>query len=167
MVNSASWASRTVANHFIELRQIPPTNVVMVDWTRGFESVDGDNLREKIIGPALDAIDKRGLRTQIDYIVYSSDFPYSVNLEKDYAGVKFPEQIKTAASITSATYAWALLFNRSPYLVDPHINRYMRAAAGRETDDASHGFRSWYGWERAASCWKPADRPSSSRRCWP
>jgi uncharacterized protein (TIGR03790 family) len=147
VVNSASWASQTVANHYIQLRHIPSSNVFYVDWTGGCETTDVDSFRDKILGPALDATERRGLRQQIDYLVYSSDFPYAVDLTNDFAGrFKFPETATPGCSINSATYLWNLVYSKLPIVMDFHINHYMRDFVKRETDDPTHGFRSWYGW---------------------
>ena len=146
VVNSASWASQTVANHFIQLRQVPPVNVVYLDWHGGFESVSADDFRQKILGPVLQTIERRGLLAQIDYIVYSSDFPYLVDLTRDFEGQQLPQQVPPVASINSATYYWNLLFAKHPLIIDLQANRYMRAASNRTVQAPSHGFRSWYGW---------------------
>ncbi|MBI3837606.1 MAG: TIGR03790 family protein [Planctomycetia bacterium] len=146
VVNAASWASQAVANHFIQLRQIPPVNVFYINWTGGFESIEGETLRKNILVPALDAIDKRGLLNQIDYIVYSSDFPYSIDFNRDFVGARFPEQIPPECSLNSATYLWNLVLAKNPILVDLHINHYMRSFTNRKTSAPTHGFHSWYGW---------------------
>ena len=146
VVNSASWASQAVANHFIQLRQIPPTNVVYLDWTGGFETVDGDTFRDKILSPVLDAVEKRGLWGQIDYIVYSSDFPYAVDLAGDFPQVKFVDFAQPLCSINSATYLWNLVMARIPLVMDLHVNLYMRTESPDKSIAATHGFRSWYGW---------------------
>ncbi|MEX0679249.1 MAG: TIGR03790 family protein [Pirellulales bacterium] len=153
VVNSTSWASMTVANHFIQLRAIPPINVFYVDWTGGFESVDGETMRQKILMPALEAAEKRGLFHQIDYVLYSSDFPYAVNLSNDFPGAeKFPAQYSPSCSINSATFLWHMLLARTPMLMDTRINTYMRSFSNieqkivRKTGEPTLGFRSWYGW---------------------
>lgn len=147
VVNSASWASMTVANHFIQLRKIPSSNVLYIDWTGGFESLDAETFREKILAPALDSFDRRGLKNQIDYLVYSSDFPYSIDLTEDFAGrVKFPQYATPACSLNSATYLWNLVYTRMPVVMDTRINHYMRGFTDRETALPTHGFHSWYGW---------------------
>jgi uncharacterized protein (TIGR03790 family) len=150
VINSASWASMAVANHFIQLRQIPPCNVVCLEWTEGFESTEGQAFRKRILEPVQDAVEKRGLNSQIDYIVYSSDFPYSIDLTRDFVGARFPEQLPPQCSLNSATYLWHLVFAKNPLLVDLHINHYMRSfvsgATDRRTALLSHGFHSWYGW---------------------
>ncbi len=152
VVNSASWASLAVANHFIYLRHIPPVNVFYIDWTAGVDSIDGDTLREKILIPTLDTIDRRGLLGQIDYVVYSSDFPTAINLAKDFPTAKFSDQARPACSLNSATYLWNLVLSKLPIVMDFHINHYVRGfgpttiSAARQTDEPTHGFHSWYGW---------------------
>ncbi len=147
VVNSASWASQTVANHFIQLRGIPPVNVINIDWTEGFEGTDGQTFRDKILRPVLQAIKRRGVSDQIDYIVYSSDLPYAVDLSSDLAGAKLTDQQRPTCSINSATFLWHLVFGKSALAMDWQSNRYMRFTRDREVGDPTHGFRSWYGWD--------------------
>lgn len=146
VVNSTSWASQTVANHFIELRQIPSSNVFYIDWTGGFEIIEGETLRDKILTPVLDAIDRRGLLSQIDYIIYSSDFPYAADLSKELSRAKFIDQATPICSLNSATYLWNLVLARAPILMDFQINHYMRAFGSRSTEEPTRGFHSWVGW---------------------
>jgi len=146
VVNAASWASQTVANHFIELRQIPPVNVFYLDWTAGTDSIEGDAFRQRILGPTLEMIDRRGLAGQIDYIVYSSDLPYGVDLSRDFVNAKIPDVARPGLSINSATYLWHLVFAKSALMMHPNINHYMREARERKVEFPTHGFRSWYGW---------------------
>ncbi len=148
VVNSASWASLSVANHFIQLRHIPPSNVGYIYWTGGCDGMDGQAFREKILIPTMQKIERRGLMPQIDYIVYSSDFPYNVDLTSDFASLKLPDQMRPGCSLNSATYLWHLVGARSPQCMDLRINHYMRLSPTRNPAESlpSHGFRSWYGW---------------------
>ena len=41
LVNSNSLNSKTIANHYIALRNIPPSNVVYIDWRGGLEDWPG------------------------------------------------------------------------------------------------------------------------------
>lgn len=160
VVNSASWASLTVANHFIQLRKIPASNVSYIDWTGGFESLDAETFREKILAPSLDAFDRRGLKNQIDYLVYSSDFPYAIDLTEDFAGrVKFPPYATPACSLNSATYLWNLVYARMPIVMDRRINHYMRGFVEREPALPTHGFRGWYGWGEAGELQEAGGQP--------
>lgn len=157
VINSSSWASQAVANHFIQLRQIPPVNVLAMPWHGGFESLDGETFRRRILVPTLDLIEKRRLTNQIDYVVYSSDFPYSIDLHNDFPGVTFSDQATPALSINSATYLWHLVMARQYILMDIHINHYMHS--GRVPPTPSHGFRSWYGWGNAGDLQEAGGQP--------
>lgn len=160
VVNAASWASQAVANHFIQLRQIPPINVIYLDWRGGTESIDGDTFRNQILSPVFDAIQRRALTTNIDYVVYSSDFPYSINLTADFPpGVEIPKQIQPSCSISSATYLWNLVFAKQHIVTDFQINHYMRAYPNRTVTAPTHGFRSWYGWDNDGNLVESGGQP--------
>jgi hypothetical protein len=146
VVNSASWASQAVANHFVRLRQIPAVNVIYLDWDGGVESIDVESFREKILGVALAEIERRGLTDQIDYVVYSSDFPYAIDLTADFQGQRVPDLFGTVCSINSATYLYPYVLAHNPNVVGMENNAYMRAARPDDPRAATHGFRSWYGW---------------------
>ncbi len=146
VVNRASWASLAVANHYVELRQIPGSNILYLPWTGGTESIEVDVFREKILGPVLTQIEQRGLADQIDAIVYSSDFPYQVNLAGDLGDQKPPKELRPQASITSATYLWQFVMAKNQNAIGQRNNMYIRSTGERVTDPPTVGFRSWYGW---------------------
>ncbi len=105
LVNATSESSKTIANHYLALRQIPPTNVLYLDWKGSREQTDIATFREQILQPALAAIDDRGLAEQIDYLVYSSDFPWSIDARGDYSG-GLPQWLTPVVSTNAATYLW-------------------------------------------------------------
>ena len=146
VVNSASWASQAVANEFVRLRQIPPNNLLYIAWDGGFEMIEAQEFRERLLGPVLKTIDERGLADQIDYIVYSSDFPYAVDIKADLNGQKVPEQLTPVCSINAMTYMWQMAMSKNPNLIGLRTNQYMREAKDRTVDVPVHGFRGWYGW---------------------
>jgi hypothetical protein len=154
VVNSNSWASVTVANEFIALRGIPAANVLYLDWRESIENISGATFREKLLSPAIEAMKLRGLFHQIDYIVYSSDLPYCVNLKADFPkDTNFPQAATPTVSINSATYLWYLVIANVHAALELNANQYMRNFTNRqqqlvrETDPPTHGFRSWYGWD--------------------
>jgi hypothetical protein len=83
VVNSRSQNSLTVANYYGRLRRIPPGNICYLDWDGNVEATDIDTFRQKILGPALQAISERALSNQIDYLIYSSDFPRRIDFAAD------------------------------------------------------------------------------------
>ncbi len=93
VVNANSADSKTIANHYIRLRDIPASNVVMLNYTRALDTANGRIMREEILAPVIKAIDERKLSAQIDYIVYSADLPWRLNLQEEYPkDVPFPPQ---------------------------------------------------------------------------
>jgi uncharacterized protein (TIGR03790 family) len=153
VVNANSESSKTIANHYIELRKIPPTNVVYIDWKGNLESGAAENLRTKILEPVLAAMKDRQLTLHIDYIVYSSDFPWRVELKSVYPDQEFKKPFDPQASITGATYLLPLLMAKDPAIALP-VNWYVPGPPGvneaRCTDLAnvkSRGFRSRYLWD--------------------
>ena len=83
VVNSLSRDSMTIANHYCQLRQIPDVNVLHLEWSGSRESIDVQTFRDRILQPIFTTIDERRLDGQIDYIVYSSGFPYNINFSQD------------------------------------------------------------------------------------
>jgi uncharacterized protein (TIGR03790 family) len=154
VVNANSDSSKTIANHYIELRKIPPSNVVYIDWKGSLEDGSALNLRDKILHPVIKALDDRHLTPQIDYIVYSSDFPWRVNLQYAFPKHEFKAPFDPMASITGATYLMPLLLGNRPELVQPGINWYLSGPIGKNEAQCtelanvkSRGFRTRYLWD--------------------
>ncbi len=126
VVNSNSDASKAIANRYVMLRRIPPSNVVYIDWKLDLHTTDGVVFRDQILKPVLTAIDQRGLAAQIDYIVYSSDFPVRINLRDIFPpGTQYPQGGGPDASINSATYLAPLLLSSNVAMMSLGINWYV------------------------------------------
>jgi uncharacterized protein (TIGR03790 family) len=136
VVNSRSWASVTIAHHFASLRQIPPNNILYLDWPYSTDQVDVSVFRDKLLVPIVEALKERQIGPQIDYVVYASDFPWSVDVKSLLGGQQLPPQAAPMGSLTSLTF-FATMVARGDYrFLDMRANRYMRAS----TVD-SRGFR--------------------------
>jgi hypothetical protein len=152
LINSRSESSRTIANYYIHWRNIPPSNVLSVNWGRGRENCPVALFRDELLSPALTAITQRSLAPQIDYLVYSSDFPWRILLQKDYPEEALPKSFAPYASINGATYLFPYILQKNPAIVMPHVNWYAPKLAGNQVhctqlaDAPSQGFRSYYGW---------------------
>jgi hypothetical protein len=85
VVNSRSWSSLSVANHYIRLRKIPAINVLYLDWDGPLDRIDVGTFRTRLLEPILAAIEERQLGEHVDYIVYSSDFPWSIDARPELA----------------------------------------------------------------------------------
>ena len=149
VVNPRSVASQTIANHYIKLRQIPASNVVYLPWDPKDETTDIATFRKRILTPLLEAARGRRARDQIDYVVYSSDYPWGIKLDADLK--EFNAQIqkdreakaekdgkKAAASppswmqlftpvgsITGLTFLWEPVLLARPGYLGLHSNFYM------------------------------------------
>lgn len=143
VVNAESWASLTIANEYIALREIPAANVVYLTNVPGFETVDIETFRQRVLMPALQALEQRKLAGQIDYLVYSADFPYAVDVSKDVGNTSLPKVVTKIGSLTGLTYLCQTVSGGHIQYLDLNSNRYYRppdvAVAGAEfaTDQAA------------------------------
>ena len=151
VVNARSWASKTIANHYVKLRGIPARNVIYLDWSdRLFDAITVDVFREKILGPIIQAIEGQGIGNQIDYVIYSADFPTTISFQSDAGKTKLPPQLSPFASLNAMTYYYQFVALKNPLYLhigpDPYSNLYYRRPAGAPKDAATRAFRNWYGW---------------------
>ena len=141
VVNADSASSKMIANHYISLRKIPSSNVVYLNGIPSTEVISLDKFKKLILKPVFEAVDERQLRSHIDYIIYSSDFPTAVRIDEhvkkysdtvEKAGIGFNRKLYLpTASINSLTYyAAAVLADNTSYL---HLdsNLYYRRPATR------------------------------------
>lgn len=155
VVNSRSESSKTVANHYIALRKIPPQNVVYLDWPGSLDGTRGTVFRSRILMPAIDAIESRRLNAQIDYLIYSTDFPSKINLTNLFPAEQLPEKYDGVASLTGATFLAPFVISRNPSAVALQTNWYMPGAIDQNVyaceqlaNVPSRGFRAIYLWDR-------------------
>ncbi len=127
VVNSASLNSRTLANHFVSLRQIPSINVVVLNDIPDAEVINVEQFREKILRPLLAELQRRKLLGHIQCIAYSADFPTAIDISDDLKGVKDRHAIYTpVGSINALTYLYALVLAKDPSYISLQANSYAR-----------------------------------------
>ena len=123
IVNTRSAASLTIANHYAQWRKIPALNIVGVDWAGSLDTITAKEFREKILVPTLTTLAQRGIAGQIDYVVYSTDFPFAINFEEFGPAKQIPASYKPqffpVGSLTGMTYLWQWTVANSPDLVYP------------------------------------------------
>lgn len=147
VVNERSWSSLSIANHYIRLRAIPSQNIVYIPWTLDNEQINSATMRERLLGPVLAEIERRRLGDHIDTIVYSADFPTLITADADILpGTKIPPPLMPLVSLTGATYLHRQFMAKQPEYLLFDSNGYFRPGTESEVP-ASHGFRSWYGWD--------------------
>jgi hypothetical protein len=126
VVNADSWASTWIANEYAAARGIPPGNIVLLRDVADFERVSVADFREKILGPALLAAERRGLAPQLDYVLYSADFPWAVDVSADMAGRTFPKNITQPAAINGLTFLYQHALAKRPDYLGMNANFYYR-----------------------------------------
>ena len=102
VVNPRRSDSLTVANHYVSLRQIPPSNILYLDWDGSVETITVETFRTRFLEPIFAEIDRRRLQRQIDYIVYSTGYPYAVDFSADEK--ERTDHGGTRGSLTGLTY---------------------------------------------------------------
>lgn len=147
VVNPRSWSSLTVANHYIQLRQIPPSHVLYLDWQGSPLAANADEFRQQILEPVMNAINSRGLADQIDYVAYSSDFPYRIDASADVGGSKAPTGFAPTGTLTSFTYLWQLVEQKQADPRQLESNQYFSRQPSHETPPPSRAFRRSTGWD--------------------
>ncbi|MBK7405349.1 MAG: hypothetical protein IPJ41_12130 [Phycisphaerales bacterium] len=140
VVNGDSWASLTVANEYVHLREIPACNVVVLHGLSAFDTMDVEHFRKEVLGPVLSAIEARGLAGQIDCVTYSVDLPTAVHVGPDTKGHALPQVITPVASANGLTYLHEWVMAKDTDYLRLDINRYARRvlpiATGRTLNTA-------------------------------
>jgi len=136
----------TIANHYVEMRKIPASNVYYLEWDKEKWWTHGKTFREKILMPTLKEIGQRGLAGQIDYLIYSSDFPGMINFASEYPDEKFTLGYQPRGSITGSSYLWAFVKDNRKEMFGINTNNYFSAPKTKDGLTISRGFHSQYRW---------------------
>lgn len=125
VVNADSISSRTVANHFCKLRNIPTNNIIVLSGIPNTDRISIEEFRSLILFPILKEIDQRKLGGHIQGVAYSVDFPTSIDItvEADKIPNRSP-YLTPVASINGLTYFYRLLLSQSPAYVGFDSNFY-------------------------------------------
>ncbi|MCH7870130.1 MAG: hypothetical protein IID33_00360 [Planctomycetes bacterium] len=126
VINADSWASLAIANEYIALRRIPAGNVVYLAGLRDIERIGINQFRSDILTPVLETLQQRGLAGQIDYVTYSCDIPYAIDVRRDAKQHKLPKIITPTASVTGVTFLYQAVRSRNAAYLSLSANRYFR-----------------------------------------
>ena len=151
VVNAESPDSLAIANHYIDLRNIPAPNVVYLKGVTyveklGDESTASVRFIREIYKPVSEAIKERGLEGQIDCITYSAGFPTRVNVNpesKRYVknnNLKYNIQRHAPwTSLTSITYLYHSTFADEPRFLDANANWFASMGPSKILDNPFQG----------------------------
>src|SRR6266850_5573982 len=76
VVNQSSSNSVEIGNYYCERRQVPPENLLRINWPGGNISWTNSEFQTVLLNPLLDLIARRQLGGTIDYVVLSMDIPF-------------------------------------------------------------------------------------------
>jgi hypothetical protein len=114
VVNGDSVSSRTVANHFCTIRDIPSNNVIVLEGIPETDRITIDLFRESILTPVLAQIAQRGLANHIQGIAYSVDFPTSIDVSSESQSIPNLSAYQASiASINGLTYLYRHVLAKS------------------------------------------------------
>ena len=133
VVNRKQPESLALANQYIDLRKVPASNVVYIDFNLKNETTTIANFKQNILLPVFKAIKERRLDNQINCIVYSSGFPTRIS-EKAHldawlskTGQKYNIQLHAPwCSINALTYYYQQALNDDLDFFTLNSNRYFR-----------------------------------------
>ncbi len=79
VVNQTSSNSCELGNYFCERRQVPPQNVLYINWPGGNTSWTSNDFQTTLVTPLLNMLTASQLTNQIDYVVLSMDIPFQTS----------------------------------------------------------------------------------------
>jgi uncharacterized protein (TIGR03790 family) len=79
VVNQSSSNSCELGNYFCESRQVPPQNVLFINWSGGNTLWTSNDFQTNLLTPLLNMLAARQLTNQIDYVVLSMDIPFQTS----------------------------------------------------------------------------------------
>ncbi len=127
VVNGNSLNSRTLANHYVALRKIPSSNVIVLENVPEGETTTIGDFRKLILKPLFAAIAERKL-THIQCIAYSADFPTAINMSAETKPLGKLELFETTTgSINGLTFLYRSVLEENPrQLLSLYSNYYAR-----------------------------------------
>ena len=78
VVNQTSTNSVQLGNYYCEQRQVPPQNLLRINWPGGNTDWTTTDFNTYLVNPLLAMLASRQLTNQVDYVVLSMDIPYRV-----------------------------------------------------------------------------------------
>lgn len=79
VVNQSSSNSCELANYYCQQRQVPPQNVLYINWTGGNTLWSSNDLETNLVMPLQEMLADRQLTNQIDFLVLSMDIPFQTS----------------------------------------------------------------------------------------
>jgi hypothetical protein len=114
VVNGSSLNSRTLANHYVYLRKIPSSNVIVLEGIPASETTTLADFRKLILQPIFSAIAERKLG-HVQCIAYSADFPTTIDMRAETKALgKLQLYETTSGSINGLTFLYRAVLDENP-----------------------------------------------------
>ncbi len=79
VVNQTSSNSCELGNYYCQQRQVPPQNVLFINWPGGNTLWASNDFQANLVTPLLNLLAANQLTNQIDYVVLSMDIPFQTS----------------------------------------------------------------------------------------
>ncbi len=79
VVNQTSSNSCELGSYYCQQRQVPPQNVLSINWSGGNTLWTSNDFQTNLVVPLLNMLATRQLTNQIDYVVLSMDIPFQTS----------------------------------------------------------------------------------------
>lgn len=86
VVNQSSSNSCALGNYYCERREVPPENVLRINWPGGNFSWTSNDFQTVLLSPLLGLLEARQFTNQIHYVVLSMDLPFQTTFGSDVNG---------------------------------------------------------------------------------
>ncbi len=128
VINGDSPLSLTVANHWLSLRPIPQSHMVVLHNLPSIERLSMEDFVERILKPIRRYMERMEIDADIDTIVYSADFPFAVDIQKTLKknGISAHRYLGGSASITALTYFSNQVLDGKVDYIGARANDYYR-----------------------------------------
>src|SRR5580692_6836828 len=80
IINQTSSNSCALGNYYCQQRQVPPQNVLYINWTGGNTVWASNDFQTTLVTPLLNLLASRQLTNQVDYVVLSMDIPFQTTV---------------------------------------------------------------------------------------
>ncbi len=140
IANAASPLSITLARHYVQLRQIPPEHLLVLEEVPGrgpasAEPITLDECRTKLLQPVMNWLADERLTDEIDAILWSSGFPHAVDVAPVVAERKLGQVITGVAALTGLTYFAREVVAGDLSCLALSCNGYCKSSRGPDVSD--------------------------------
>src|ERR1019366_6740567 len=121
VVNQTSSNSCELGSYYCQQRQVPPQNVLSINWPGGNTLWTSNDFQTNLVVPLLNMLATRQLTNQIDYVVLSMDIPFQTSfgstLDSTTAALFYGPRLGNGSDpfgITNSYAASEAVFRRAP-----------------------------------------------------